>query len=100
MKEKMLKRIFTVILVVSICAFILQSTSLDHEDKSDSPMSDYYLENHEETGAINLVEAILLDFRAYDTFGEVLVLYISISGVIILGKKVIGKQDSNEGDSQ
>ena len=36
------------------------------------------------TGASNLVTAILLDFRAYDTLGEATVLFTSIIGAIAL----------------
>lgn len=96
MKEKLSKRVFTAVLVVAICVLLLQGMSLEHEDKADSPMFDHYVENHEETGAVNLVEAILLDYRAYDTFGEVLVLYISISGIIILGKKILKEKEGGD----
>ncbi len=98
MKESMPKRILTAVLVIAISAVILHGLSLDHVDKTDSPMLDYYIENHEKTGAKNLVEAILLDYRAYDTFGEVIVLYISIEGIIILGKEILKDNESEEGD--
>jgi len=94
MIESVFKRILTASLVIAICIALLQGMSLSYEDKAESPMFEYYLENHEETGAVNLVEAILLDYRAYDTFGEVLVLYISIAGIIILGKEIVeGKEE-------
>ncbi len=89
MKENITKRIFTALLVVGICILLIQGMGLSHEDKSDSPLTEFYVENYEETGAINLVEAILFDYRGYDTFGELLVLYIAITGVIILGKEII-----------
>jgi multicomponent Na+:H+ antiporter subunit B len=43
-----------------------------------------YLENNgfKETGAINLVSAIYLGFRAFDTLGETIVLLVAISGTI------------------
>ncbi|MEF8835774.1 MAG: hydrogen gas-evolving membrane-bound hydrogenase subunit E [Candidatus Thermoplasmatota archaeon] len=94
MKESVAKRGLTAFLVILICIAFLQGMSLNHEDKTESPMFEYYAENHEQTGAVNLVEAILLDYRAYDTFGEVLVLYISIAGIIILGKEIVeGKEE-------
>lgn len=37
-----------------------------------------------ETGAINLVTAIYLEYRAFDTLGETIVLMLSIAGVIFL----------------
>ncbi|MFO7991907.1 MAG: hydrogen gas-evolving membrane-bound hydrogenase subunit E [Thermoplasmata archaeon] len=74
-------------LVVLTCLILISSLNLQHEDKEDSPIKEFYEEHHEEAGPDNLVEAILLDYRAYDTFGEVMVLYIAITGVLILGKK-------------
>lgn len=42
----------------------------------------HYLESAlEETGAANVVAAILLDYRVYDTLGEVTVLFVSLIGV-------------------
>lgn len=35
----------------------------------------------EETGATNLVSAIYLGYRAYDTLGEALVLLLAVTGV-------------------
>jgi len=97
MKENVFKRVFTALLVAFICIMFLTGMNLGHEDKSDSPLTEFYLENYEETGAINLVEAILFDFRGYDTFGELLVLYIAIAGIIILGKEIIKPKDEMEG---
>lgn len=39
-----------------------------------------------ETGALNLVTAIYLGYRAFDTFGETVVLLLSVSGVLFLVK--------------
>ena len=43
-----------------------------------------YLEagGHEETGAVNIVSAIYLGYRAYDTLGETIVLLVAVSGTI------------------
>lgn len=43
-----------------------------------------YLENNgfRETGALNLVSAIYLGYRAFDTLGETIVLLVAISGTI------------------
>jgi multisubunit Na+/H+ antiporter MnhB subunit len=35
----------------------------------------------EQTGAVNAVTAVLLDYRAYDTLGEATVIFVSILGV-------------------
>jgi multisubunit Na+/H+ antiporter MnhB subunit len=52
-----------------------------------SEMSLYYLEYLTQTGAVNAVSAILLDFRAYDTLGEILVLFATISGVMLIARR-------------
>lgn len=51
----------------------------------------YLEEGLQRTGAVNLVTAILLDFRAYDTLGEATVLFTAAVGVLAVlrrrGKK-------------
>ena len=48
----------------------------------------YYIEHLSLTGALNTVVAILLDFRAYDTLGEILVIFVTISGItMLIGRK-------------
>jgi multicomponent Na+:H+ antiporter subunit B len=37
-----------------------------------------------ETGALNLVTAIYLDYRLFDTLGETIVLLLAVSGVMVL----------------
>ena len=45
----------------------------------------HYLDNGlKETGAVNLVAAIILDYRAYDTLGEVTVLFTAILGTFTI----------------
>lgn len=41
----------------------------------------------EKTGAANIVAAVILDFRAYDTLGEATVLFTSILGAIVILRK-------------
>jgi multisubunit Na+/H+ antiporter MnhB subunit len=38
----------------------------------------------EESGAINLVSAIYLGYRAFDTLGETIVLVLSVAGVLLV----------------
>lgn len=42
----------------------------------------YLEEGVSRTGAVNLVAAVILDFRAYDTLGEVAVLFTSVVGIM------------------
>ncbi len=48
----------------------------------------HYVENGgAETGAANIVSAIILDYRAYDTLGEVTVLFTAILGALTILRK-------------
>ncbi len=40
------------------------------------------------TGATNLVAAVILDFRGYDTLGEATVLFTSVAGVVTVLRKM------------
>ena len=44
----------------------------------------FFLRAVEESGAINLVSAIYLGYRAFDTLGETIVLVLSVAGVLLL----------------
>ncbi len=58
-------------------------------------VSRYYLLNaYGKVGASNIVASIILDFRAYDTFGELLVLFTSISGAFAILRR--GKVDKHK----
>jgi multicomponent Na+:H+ antiporter subunit B len=49
--------------------------------------SQYIAEGLKKTGAANLVSAIILDFRGYDTLGEVTILFTSVIGVLAVLRK-------------
>jgi multisubunit Na+/H+ antiporter MnhB subunit len=52
------------------------------------------------TGATNLVAAVILDFRAYDTLGEATILFTAVIGVMAImrriGRKKIGEDVKDE----
>jgi len=48
-------------------------------------VSQYYLTHGlQEVGATNFVTSVILDYRAYDTFGEAIVLFTAISGAFAI----------------
>jgi multicomponent Na+:H+ antiporter subunit B len=48
-------------------------------------VANYYIANGlNQTGAANVVAAIILDYRGYDTFGEAVVLFTSVLGVLTI----------------
>ena len=54
---------------------------------SGAASQSYIADGLERTGASNLVSSVILDFRAYDTLGEVTVLFTSIIGATIILRK-------------
>ena len=53
---------------------------------ADAPSSTYLEEGLESTGAANIVTAVLLDYRAYDTLGVASVLFCAVIGALtVLG---------------
>jgi multicomponent Na+:H+ antiporter subunit B len=54
-------------------------------DPANNEVSARYIENGlQETGAVNFVTGMILDYRAFDTFGESCVLFISSCCVLVL----------------
>jgi multicomponent Na+:H+ antiporter subunit B len=51
----------------------------------------------ERTGAANVVAAILLDFRGYDTLGEATVLFTAVVGVLTIMRRAGRKDQHDEG---
>jgi multisubunit Na+/H+ antiporter MnhB subunit len=47
----------------------------------------YIEEGFEKTGAANIVAAVVLDYRAYDTLGEATVLFSAILGAVVILRK-------------
>ncbi|WP_319558936.1 hydrogen gas-evolving membrane-bound hydrogenase subunit E [Marispirochaeta sp.] len=90
--------IFAEVLVLSLTAVFL-FISLHGEHPVSSGIRDYIVENgSEETGALNLVTAIYLGYRAFDTLGETIVLLLAVSGVIYFTDFSIGRKDHEEDD--
>ncbi|MCD6097392.1 DUF4040 domain-containing protein [bacterium] len=59
--------------------------------------SSYLREGTRETGAANIVASVILDYRAYDTLGEAIVLFTSILGAFVIlrpkGRKHTSEKD-------
>lgn len=54
------------------------------------------------TGAANIVAAVILDFRAYDTLGEATILFTAVIGVLAvmrrIGRKKVGEEIKEENE--
>lgn len=52
-----------------------------------------------QTGAANLVTAVILDFRAYDTLGEAVVLFTAVVGVLTVVRQ-FGRSSDSTGEER
>jgi multicomponent Na+:H+ antiporter subunit A len=58
---------------------------IGHGNKLFAPISDFYIENSKTLGGgNNIVNILLVDFRALDTLGEITVIAIAVIGVFVL----------------
>jgi multisubunit Na+/H+ antiporter MnhB subunit len=90
----------TVSTLVFVAVFLFfASAALNQLPKFGEPLmkvvKKYLEEGTSKTGAVNLVTAVILDFRAYDTLGEATVLFTSVIGIMAIlrspGRKKIKK---------
>lgn len=88
----MLYRLMSVVICLSIIYVLLISVSQlpkfgDSNNPLNNEVSERYIEKGmEETGAVNIVAGMILDYRAFDTLGESHVLFIAACSVLILLK--------------
>ena len=88
MKKKIFFNLFVLFVLGFFGFVVISSTLLSYSTNLTSIISTYYVDNLYLTGALNAVVAILLDFRAYDTLGEILVIFVTISGIsMLIGRK-------------
>ena len=83
------RRVVPVVIVVILAGFSVRMFASFPEfghpvmDRfADAPSNTYLREGLEETGAANIVTAVLLDFRAWDTLGEATVLFCAALGTV------------------
>ncbi len=92
-----LYRLMSVIVCVGIIWVLLGAVAdLPRFGGADNPInnevSERYIEKGmEETGAVNIVAGMILDYRAFDTLGESHVLFIAVCSVLILLKLNLDK---------
>ena len=88
-----MKKILSVVLTVAfICILLVAVSEGPVFGNADNPANNYVSERYidqgvADTGAINIVTGIILDYRAFDTFGEATVLFAAVISVIIVLNK-------------
>ena len=99
MRNKILPLLF-ILLFALLAINILEMPSISTIDalSYNSTVWHYIRESARETGAINLVAAILADYRAFDTLGETIVLFTSIVAVASILKVADTKKDKEKSD--
>lgn len=87
---QILYRVFAVLFCIFLVVMLLSAVSwLPTFGQADNPVNNEvsarYIENGlQETGAVNIVTGMILDYRAFDTLGESHVLFIATCTVLIL----------------
>ena len=102
-------RVFSVWFGISLVLVLLTGVSylptFGHaENPVNNEVPQRYIENGlQETGAVNIVTGMILDYRAFDTLGESHVLFIATCTVLILlridkkkGKDSIAEREAND----
>lgn len=83
-------RILAALIAVALTAYMIFIVGSlpsfgDPDNPANNEVSRKYIEDGlTDTGAVNIVSGMILDYRAFDTFGESTVLFVSSGAVIIL----------------
>ncbi len=90
------RRIFDAVFSLTAGGFITALVIKSHQLQLAHPISDQFAEwSYTLAKGKNVVNVILVDFRALDTLGEVLVLVIAALGVIALVRPFTSKEDKS-----
>lgn len=85
----MTSRLAVLLMIPALVALLQATADLpavgDGRSAPFTHVGSYYIEHgHEETGATNLVTAVLADYRGYDTFGELMVIFTAGIGCLLI----------------
>lgn len=93
-----MKRILSLVILLGLAALLLYVVANmprmgDPTNPTNSHVAPRYLENTgEEAGAENAVTGVILNYRGYDTMGEVTVIYTALAAVLaVLGREKRGR---------
>jgi len=81
------KKIIPVFVLIALGVILLSSINFDYGNPG-ARVSDYYVKHAlAQTGALNIITAIYLNYRAFDTLGEATVFFATALGVFMLLRK-------------
>ena len=85
------------IAIVAGVAIAVLAFALMTRDQAFSPISEYHIANSKPGGGgTNIVNVILVDFRGYDTFGEIIVLGIAALVIFALTEALLRAGPAND----
>jgi multicomponent Na+:H+ antiporter subunit B len=94
----MIKRAFIFMMLALMAVIFFNLASNYTENSTLSKLGQYYVEKGpQEIGAPNLVTAVVVTYRGFDTLGEVTVLFISAAGVGLLLRRTRRDQKDDTG---
>ncbi|MCT4606177.1 MAG: hypothetical protein N4A64_08765 [Marinisporobacter sp.] len=88
-----MKKIAAILLTMIIIGILLIGVQeLPKFGEANNPANNYVMEKYiqdgvKDTGALNIVTGIILDYRAFDTFAEATVLFTGAIVVLVVLKK-------------
>ena len=95
-----MKKIISAILLIIIAGGITLSLMKIPFGIPKTKVGEYYInKGREETGATNIVTSVVLNYRGFDTLGEITILFIAALGVgaiLSLGRKKTDKREEIE----
>jgi len=89
-RMQLIYRLFSILLTVTIITILLITVTQmppfgDPDNPTNNEVYTRYIEQGvADTGALNIVAAMILDYRAFDTLGEAFVLFTSVIAVIMM----------------
>lgn len=87
MNSKIKNTIVVLMILVFAFALFFFSDVYDPEAIKNTELAKYYLENaYIQTGASNIVTAIYLNYRVYDTLFEALMLFVGVAAIIYFSR--------------
>ena len=97
-----MRRIVSIIILVIIAVGFIFAFSQIPFGKDKINVANYYIKRGvKETGAVNIVTSVVLNYRGFDTLGEVTVLFIAALGlgaVLFVEKKIQSQASNNKED--
>jgi len=77
-----MKKYISILFLITITLIIIFSINLEFGKPINLEFANHYLNKGiEETGAMNLVASVYLDYRAYDTLIETVILFMAVYGI-------------------